>query len=95
MKPDSIFYVPPTRVQNGQQFAKILRVTRLAAGLSRARMAEHVGCTVSSITLRELGNRRISVADAVQQLNAAGYDLVVMRAGQIADPPDAVRDPQA
>jgi transcriptional regulator with XRE-family HTH domain len=88
------FTLPATRITSGTQFGRLLRTTRLAAGLTVAQVARELGVSPGAVSIRELGQRNITVHDAVNELALVGYDLVVMRTGQIVGI-DAVRDPQA
>lgn len=94
MEFDSIYTVPATRVRGSLHFAKLLKACRASSGRSQASIAKEIGCSTGAIVLRENGQRNITVADAVRELEASGYDLVVMRSGQIVGP-DAFRHPKA
>lgn len=72
-----------TRIDNPQQLANLLRVARLASGLTAAQLANRIrergGASLSggTISARETGARDIPVPGAIEQLAAMGYHLVV------------------
>lgn len=90
-----IFTVPATAVTDGQHFASLLRVTRQSAGLSIAKVARALYRSEGAVILREQGHRNVTVDEAIKHLQLAGYQLVVMPAGTIGGPADAVRDAEA
>lgn len=94
MESDPIYTVPATRVRGSQHFAKLLKACRASSGRSQASIAKELGCSAGAVVLRENGQRNITVADAVLELAATGYDLIVIRSGQIVGP-DAVRNAEA
>lgn len=72
--------IAATTVVDGTHFGKILQTARILAGLKAYALAQKIGCTSSLIGMRERHDRRLTVDDAIEALDAMGYRLVVMPA---------------
>lgn len=59
--------------------AEFLRLTRVAAGLTRAQLAERAGVSDESVRCWEDGHRLESVARFMTTLEAAGVRIVVSK----------------
>lgn len=73
--------LPVTVLEDSAHFAEILRATRTAARMSNAGMAERLHVVSSLISLRETGQRQLTVQAAIDTLEVVGYELAIVRKG--------------